>query len=168
MAVHRRERDPKRESSQHSERRRCGKSRQPGIGDVGGHADKDIFCKRHGDLVVEEVAQTPPLGVDPTQELTFIEPERDRVVRLSRSGLPRWLLPGEHERETIQIGDQVAIDRLVKGKQSGLVAEQLPDNDLLLALLSELGPVRRHPLVIIQPPTRMSQRERHRSQTFCG
>ena len=90
--------------------------------------------------------------VDSTQQLTFIEPEGNRVIGLTRSGRPHGLLPGEHDREAIQVGDHSAIHRFVKRKQSRLVCEQLADGDLLFLMLCELGPVPGHPLFIIEQP----------------
>ena len=84
------------------------------------------------------------LRIDPAQQLAFVEPERDGVIRLPRSGLPRGLLTRQHDRQAIEIGDDAAIDRLVEREQPRLVRQELADGDSLLALLRELRPVRRH------------------------
>ena len=83
--------------------------------------------------------------IDPAQQLAFVEPEGDRVIGLPRARLPRRLLPSQHDREAIEVGDHAAIDRLVEREQPGLVRQQLADGDRLLALLRELGPVRGRP-----------------------
>ena len=106
--------------------------------------------------------------VDSTQQLAFIESEGKRVIGLTRSGLPRGFLPGEHDREAIQVGDHAAIDGFLKGKQSRLMREQLADGDLLFPLLRELGPVPGHPLFVIEPAPRVREGERHRGQTLRG
>ena len=84
-------------------------------------------------------------GIDATQYLALVEPERDRVVRLSRARFPRRRLPRHHRGQAIEVGDGVAIDRLVEREQAGLMRQQLADGDPLLALLRELRPVRGRP-----------------------
>jgi hypothetical protein len=88
---------------------------------------------------VKELSEAPVPRVDSTEQLALIEAESDGVIRLTRSGLPSGFLPGEHDREAIEVGDHAAIDRFLKGKEPRLVGEQLPDGDLLFPLLSELG-----------------------------
>jgi hypothetical protein len=49
-----------------------------------------------------------------------------------------------------------------------LLRQQLSDGDLLFAVLREFRPVRRDPLVVIQPTPRMRERQRHRRQALSG
>ena len=98
--------------------------------------------------------------VDSTQQLAFIEPEGNRVIGLTRSGLPRGFLPGEDDCEAIQVGDHAAIDGFLKGKQPRLVGKQLADGDLLFPLLRELRPVPGHPLFVIEPAARVGEGDR--------
>jgi hypothetical protein len=75
---------------------------------------------------------------------------------------------GEHDGEPIEIGDDAAVDRLVEGIQACLMCQQLPHSDPRLAVLRELGPIGRDPLLVVEPPARMRDRQRHRRQTFRG
>ena len=106
--------------------------------------------------------------VDSTQQLAFIEAEGERVIGLTRAGLPRRLLSGEHDRKAIQVGDHAAIDGFLDRKQPRLVGEQLPDGDPVLPLLRELGPVPGHSLFVVEPAARVGEGERHRGQTLRG
>ena len=82
------------------------------------------------------------LRVDAAQQLALVEPERDRVVGLARSGFPRGRLPRHDRCQAIEVGHRVPIDRLVEREQARLVGQQLPDGDPVLAVLRELRPVR--------------------------
>jgi hypothetical protein len=79
------------------------------------------------------------LRIDPPQQLAFVEPEGERVIRLLRPGLPPRLLTRQDDRQTIEVGDDTPIDRLIDGEQPGLVCEQLSDGDALFALLRDSG-----------------------------
>jgi hypothetical protein len=57
---------------------------------------------------------------------------------------------------------------LIDDVQARLVREQLSDGDVLFALLGELGPVRRDLLVVVQKPSRVGERHRHRGDAFGG
>src|SRR5579864_3742780 len=141
MTIHVFERESKRESDQHAKRtggRHCGQAR---VRDVLWHTDIDVFCEWRGDLVLEEMPETAMQRVDTTQQLSFIEPEGNRVIGLTRSGLPHWFLPGEHDCQAIKVGDHAAIDGFFKSKQPCLVREELAHGDVLFSLLGELGPV---------------------------
>ena len=64
------------------------------------------------------------------------------MIVLTRAGLPSRTLTGKNKRQSVKIGDKLPINRLVEGKQSGLVGYQLPNGDRLFASLSKLRPVR--------------------------
>ena len=108
------------------------------------------------------------LRIDAAQQLAFVEPERDGVIGLTRPGLPRRLLTGEHDRQAIQIRDHAPIDGLIEGEQPRLVGEELAHGDLLFALLRELGPVRGDPLFVVEPAARVGDGEGHRGQALGG
>jgi hypothetical protein len=62
------------------------------------------------------------LRIHTSQELALVEPEGEGVIRLPRPGLPRGLLPSQHDRQAIRVGDHAPIDGLIKGEQPGLVS----------------------------------------------
>ena len=128
----------------------------------------DVLTEWYGDLLPEELSEAAMLRVDSTQQLTLIESEGERVISLTRSGLPRGCLPREHDREPIEVGDDVAVHRLLEGKQPCLMGEQLADGNCLFAPLGELGPVSGHPCFVIQPATRVGESECHRCQPLRG
>ena len=101
-------------------------------------------------------------------QLAFVEPERQPVIGLSRARLPCRLVTSHHRREPVQVGDDAAINGFVESEQTSLVREELAHGDRLLAVLRELGPVRRDPLVVIQPAARVGDREGHRRQALGG
>jgi hypothetical protein len=105
-------------------------------------------------------------GIDPPQQLPFVESETHGVIRLPGARLPRRLLAREDDGEPIEIGDDAAIDRLVDRKQSGLVREELADGDAFLAVLAEFRPVGADALLVIEPAARMRNRKRHRRKAF--
>jgi hypothetical protein len=53
------------------------------------------------------------LLIDTTQQLALVEAEGDSVIRLSCSRLPRGFLTSQHDRETIEVGGEAAIDGLI-------------------------------------------------------
>ena len=106
--------------------------------------------------------------IDSPQQLAFVEPEREGVIGLTRAGLPRRLLTGEHDCQAIQIRDDAPIDGLIEGEQPRLVGEQLANGDLLFALLRELGPVRGDPLFVVEPAARVGDGQGHRGQALGG
>ena len=60
-------------------------------------------------------------GIDPAQQFAFIKAKADGVISLSRARRPCWFLTGQNNRQPVEIGDDLPVNRLVKGKQSGLV-----------------------------------------------
>ena len=48
------------------------------------------------------------------------------------------------------------------------MGQQLPDRDFFFTVLSELGPICGNAFVVIEPPARVGDRERHRRQTLGG
>ena len=63
--------------------------------------------------------------IEPAQDLGFVEAKRDGVIALPRPRLPRGLLTRQHDRQPIEVGDEVAIDGLVEREQPSLVRKQL-------------------------------------------
>ena len=108
------------------------------------------------------------LRIHPAQDLAFVETQSDRVIRLPRARRPRRLLPGEHDRESIQIRDETAVDRHIEREERGLMREQLPDGDRRLALLCEHRPVRGHGRLVVEPAPRMRKGHRHRGEALRG
>jgi hypothetical protein len=69
--------------------------------------------------------------------------------------------------QPVRVGQRLRADRLVEGGESRPVGQQLPDGDLLLAVLRELGPlVGRDPFIEVEEAAAVRDRERHRCQTF--
>ena len=106
--------------------------------------------------------------IDTAQQLALVKAERDGVIGLTRPGLPRRLLAGEHDRQAIQIGDHAAIDGLIESEQPCLVREELADGHLFFSLLRELRPVRGNPLFVVEPAARVGDGQGHRGQALGG
>ena len=51
--------------------------------------------------------------IDTAQQFALIKAEGDGVIGLPRTGFPRWLLTGQHDRQAIEVGDDAAVDRFV-------------------------------------------------------
>src|SRR5688572_16617556 len=115
---------------------------------------------------MEKPTETAVLRIYPAEKLTFVIPERDRMITLPRPRLPRRFLPGQYLGETVEVRDRAFIHRLVESEQPGLVGEQLPYGDFLLSVLSELLPVCGNGLIVIEPTAGMSDRKGHRGQTL--
>ena len=92
-------------------------------------------------ILLEESAKAAVLGIDPTQQFAFVKPKADGVIGLPRAGLPSRGLAGKNKRQSAKIGDNVPINRLVEGKQSGLVGQELPNCDRLTSRIVKLHPV---------------------------
>ena len=101
-------------------------------------------------------------------QFAFIEPQGEGVIGLARAGLPCRLLTGQDHRETIEVGDDAAIDRFVEREESGLMRQELADGDLLFSVLRELGPVGGHPLLVVEPAAGVRERQRHGCQALGG
>ncbi len=108
------------------------------------------------------------LRIDTAQQFALVVAERDGVIALPCSGLPRWFLAGQDDRQPIEVGDDTAIDGLVEREQARLVREQLTDGDALLALLRELRPVRAHSFFVIEPASGVRECQGHRRQALGG
>ena len=108
------------------------------------------------------------LGIDPSQQLTLVVSEGNRVIGLARARLPRGFLTRQHNCQAIEVSDDRAIDRLVEREQSCLVRQELADRDSLFSLLRELRPVRAHPFLVVEPTPRMGDGKRHRGQALGG
>ncbi len=61
------------------------------------------------------------LGVNPAEQLAFVEAEADGMVGLPRSGSPGGLLLREGHRSAIELGDNVLVDHRVESGQDRLV-----------------------------------------------
>jgi hypothetical protein len=81
------------------------------------------------------------------------------VVCLSRAWLPGRALPGHDRRRPIKVSDYRPVNPLVKGKQCGVVGQELPDGDHFFAVLGELRPVSAHAFIVIEPAARMRERK---------
>ncbi len=90
------------------------------------------------------------------------------MIGLPRSRLPRRLLTRHHHGQAIQVGNHAPVHGLIEGEKPRLVGEELPDRDLLFALLRELRPVRTDPLFIVDPAARVSDGQGHRGQALAG
>ena len=88
------------------------------------------------------------------------------MIGLACSRRPRGSLPRQNDGEAIEVGDNAAIDGRVEREQAGLMGEELPDGDALLALLCELRPVHADPLVVVDPPAGMSEGQRHGGESL--
>ena len=130
--------------------------------------DVDIQPERRRDLVLKELSQAAMLRIDAAQQLAFVEPEAEGVIRLPRAWLPRRLLASEHDARRSRSATTLAIDRLVEREQRRPGGPGVANGDALLALLRELRPVRAHPLVVVEPAARMGEGQRHRGQALGG
>src|SRR5262245_54281742 len=166
--IHYVQRQAERKLQQHLDPRGRRNRRQAGVRDLFRQPDVDVQRKWRGDLVLEELSQAAIARIDTTQQLAFIEPQAERVIRLPRSGLPRWLLPCQNHRQAIEIGDDATIDGLIDREQPCLVCQELAHRYSFLPLLREFGPVRGYPFFIVEPTTRVGDGERHRSQALGG
>src|SRR5215208_271743 len=90
------------------------------------------------------------------------------MIRLPCPRFPRWFVAGHHCRQSIEVRDHAAIDRLVEGEQPGLMGEELAYGDLLFALLRELWPVDGDALFVVQPAARMGDGQGHRGEPLGG
>ena len=88
------------------------------------------------------------------------------MIGLSCAWLPRWGLTGQNLCQSIEISDNVPVNRLVECKQSGLVGKKLADRNLFLAPLAKPRPVGAHAFIIVEPSTGMRQRKCHRRKAF--
>ena len=102
------------------------------------------------------------------QQLAFVEPQGEGMVGLARAGLPCRLLTGQHHREAIEVGHHAAINGFVEREESRLMRQELAYGDLLLPLLRELGPVRGHPLFVVEPAAGVGEGEGHGGQALRG
>ena len=142
--------------------------REPVVVDVVGESDVELDAERRRDVLREGAADAAPLGIGPTQQLALVEAEGDGVVALARSWLPQRSLARQPDGQRLRVGEELGTDRLVERGEAGLVGEQLPDGDLLLAVLRELGPVGGHALLEVQVPAAVRHRERHGCHALGG
>jgi hypothetical protein len=130
--------------------------------------DVHVKPERCRNLVLKDLSEAPAPGIHAAQDLAFVETQRDGVIRLPRSRLPRRLLPGQHHGQPIRIRDETAVDRDIEREERGLMREQLTNGDRGLALLRELRPVRAHRRFVVEPAPRMPHGHRHRGEALCG
>jgi hypothetical protein len=78
------------------------------------------------------------------------------------------LVTSHHLCQPVRVRHHGPVDRFVESEQASLVREQLTHGDVLLAVVSEFGPVLRDPLVIVQPAARVGDRNGHRRQALAG
>lgn len=81
---------------------------------------------------------------------------------------PTWVLTGQHNRQTINIGDQIAVYSFVECKQSSLMSQELAKGNLLFTLLRKLRPVPRDGRFVVEPAPRVKDGQRHRGQPLCS
>jgi hypothetical protein len=77
-------------------------------------------------------------------------------------------LTGQHDCQAIEVCDEAAIQGLVERVQTRLVCQELADGHSLFTLLRELRPVRAHAFFVIEPASRVSDRQGHRSEALGG
>ena len=167
-AIHPVQRQAQRKAEEHLDPSGPGNRGQARVRDRLGQSDVDVQPERRRDLVLEKLPQAAMPWIDPAQQLALVVSEGDGVIGLPRSGLPRRFLAGQHDRQSIEVGDDAAIDGLVDREQPGLVCQELTDGDALFALLRELRPVRAHPFFVIEPAARVRDGKRHRGQALGG
>jgi hypothetical protein len=117
---------------------------------------------------LEKLPETAMPRIDASQQFALVKSKADRVVGLSRAGLEGRRLARHDPRQPVEIGDDFPVNRLVEGKQSRLVSQQLPNGDRLLAALGKLRPVGADAFLIIEPATGMRERKRHRREALGG
>src|SRR6185369_4100364 len=115
---------------------------------------------------MKEPAQASVQRINPVQQLAFVKSDRDGVISLTRSWFPRWFLPRENLRQTIQIADQTSIEWLIEREQRSLVGQKLPDCDFFFTVLAKLRPIRANAFIVVEPASRMREGESHRRETF--
>src|SRR5687767_9382982 len=106
--------------------------------------------------------------VNSPQQLAFVEPERNAVVRLTGAWFPCGFLTSKHGSESIEVSDEPAIQWLVQRIQPCLMCEQLADGYALLTLLRELRPIRAHALFVVEPAARVGEGKCHGGQSLSG
>jgi hypothetical protein len=74
----------------------------------------EIEAQRPGDLVGEQSPERAVSGVDPADDLPFVETEANRVVRLPLPGLPGGPLSFHDACQPVEIENDVAVDRLIE------------------------------------------------------
>ena len=129
--------------------------------------DVEVQPKRTCDLVGEIPAESAPLGIGMSNEFGRVPPERDTVVAMPRARRPGGGLRRQSLREPLGRSDIGKGQQRLDHRQPGLVGQQLPHGDRLLAALRELGPVVGHPRVIVQQSARNGQRDCQCGNTFC-
>src|SRR5262245_4545727 len=130
------------------------------------HPDVEVQFQSGGYFFPEELPKAAVLRIDPAQQFSFVKSNTDGVIGLSHARLPRRGLTGHNICQSIEITDNVSVDRFVECKQSGLMGKQLADRDPFLAPLAKLRPVRPHAFIVIEPSTGMRQRKCHRREAF--
>ena len=124
--------------------------------------------ERSGDVLVEHLADGAVGRIDASHQFVLVEAERDGVVRLPLPGRPDGTLALHDAGQAIEIGHHLGVDPLVEGEEPGLVGQELADGDVLLAGLSELGPVGGHPLVVVEQAAGVQQRQDEGRQSLGG
>ena len=79
---------------------------------------------------------------------------------------PKWFLDSQLFDDSFMI--QHGCGAISQRRLTGLVGEDLPDGDILLAVLGELRPVARDSRVEVDQPTRVGEGNRHRGQALRG
>ena len=129
--------------------------REPLVGNLRREPDVELDLAEASRFPREESAERAVRPVDVADQLLHVEPDRHRVVAVSRSRYPSRLLPREHTRDLVEVPQVLEVQRLVDPNQPGLVTEQLANGDPALSVLGELGPVLGDGCLVVDPAARV-------------
>ena len=63
------------------------------------------------------------LRIDSAQQLALVKAEAERVIGLPSARLPRRLLAGQNDRQSVEVGEHGRVDRLVERKEACLMGK---------------------------------------------
>ena len=135
---------------------------------VVGQADVELEPERLCDLVLEVRAEAPPGGVDAPDQLPLVPADREHVVAVPVARCPGGRLGGERGGETAAVADRRRIETGGDRRQARLMRKQLPNRDVLLAVLGELRPVAGDRCLVVDQAARPCQRHDRRRDALGG
>ena len=133
-----------------------------------GQPHPELGAQRAGDLVSHEGAEAAVPRVDAAHQLTRQPAVGECVVAVRGARFPQRRLFGETAGDRGPVERVRKRDRRVDAEEAGLVREQLGDGDIALSSRRELGPVRRHLLVVVEQPAVHAHADGDCRDTFRG
>ena len=129
-----------------------------------GQPDPEVDAEWISDLAAEE--RPDRLPGDAAHDLADEVAEGERVVAVARARLPEWFHLGQPPDDEVPVEVARVGDGLAKADETGLVREQHPHGDRVLAVLGELGPVGRDGRVEVEVAARHEHVGAQRRRTF--